>query len=152
MRSGLIADPSIQEVVLQVADEFVLLATDGYWDVVSPDNAVVFVSNMLQRKKDPALICSELTQMATLRGTCDNCTVMLLTLKQRPFAPLAIASAAVMEAAAVAAAAEAEDEQATAAVAAKEALGGPNATPSRESFSRSATDGEREEKRRRTSE
>jgi serine/threonine protein phosphatase PrpC len=51
-------------VVLKVTDEFILLATDGYWDVVSPEMAVMFVRNMLQRNKDQTQICEELTQMA----------------------------------------------------------------------------------------
>jgi serine/threonine protein phosphatase PrpC len=85
--SGLMAEPEITKTVLTVQDRFLLLATDGFWAVVSPQEAVELVK--MQEDKDPTLICKDLTNVALARSTLDNVTVLIVKLcaKSKPAPP-----------------------------------------------------------------
>ena len=78
--SGLICDPSITTVFLKASDNFLLIASDGLWETVTPEEVNSFVLN--SSKKDPNMICKELTQMALIKGASDNITVVLVLFKQ----------------------------------------------------------------------
>lgn len=84
--SGIISEPDVCTVVLRSGDEFLLVASDGFWDVVPPSHAVTFVRNMIQHKRNLDFICKELTQMALVRGTTDNVTVLLVHFHPEPVA------------------------------------------------------------------
>lgn len=77
-KSGLIAEPEIARVVVTKDDEFLLLATDGFWDVISPKEAVEFVKQCRSQAKDPEEVCQELTNLALCRATKDDVTVLLV--------------------------------------------------------------------------
>lgn len=80
--SGLTAEPDIAEVSLKQGDEFLILASDGLWDVISPDEAVNFVRNMIRgikSEQDLTFVCKQLTEMAIIRGSKDNCTVLVVS-------------------------------------------------------------------------
>jgi len=81
--SGLIAVPEVRKCYLTDADKFILLATDGFWDVITQQEAVDFV---LQNQELPATeICKNLTDMVANKASnsCwdDNATVLLVKLK-----------------------------------------------------------------------
>jgi len=88
------AVPAEEQMVIAVPDvevreitedwEFIILACDGIWDVVTNEEAVEFVRRRLSNKMEPEVICEELMtsclapdcQMGGLG--CDNMTVVLV--------------------------------------------------------------------------
>jgi len=64
--SGLIAEPEITKIVLTKDDSFVFMASDGYWDVVSTQETVNFVTQ-LTNLFNASEICQQLTQLALQR-------------------------------------------------------------------------------------
>eukprot|EP01114_Cavostelium_apophysatum_P007301 TRINITY_DN1935_c0_g1_i1.p1 TRINITY_DN1935_c0_g1~~TRINITY_DN1935_c0_g1_i1.p1 ORF type:complete len:442 (+),score=82.78 TRINITY_DN1935_c0_g1_i1:155-1327(+) len=77
-QSGLISEPEIVKVDLTCEDKFVLLASDGFWDVISPQEACSYI--LKNRNRHPTIVCKELTEFALRRATFDNTTVMLINL------------------------------------------------------------------------
>lgn len=74
--SGLIAEPEIHKIPLTRNDDFLIIASDGFRNVVSAEEAVNFT---LQRPScNPDIICRELTQLAFNRKVKDNITVLLI--------------------------------------------------------------------------
>ncbi len=82
---GLSAIPDVRSEPLRPADEFVLLATDGLWDVLSPDEAVRIARAHFAAYEDPFMVAEQLVASALQEGADDNVTVMILRL----FAPSA---------------------------------------------------------------
>ena len=70
----LIADPDIHIHLCEADDEFVLLASDGLWDVFSSQGAVTFARGRLQEHNDPDKCSEELIEEALKRHTTDNIT------------------------------------------------------------------------------
>lgn len=72
-------------------DEFLILACDGVWDVISDDAACKFVQEIFrtQREKDqpedPAYASKKLCQYAIDKATTDNVTVMVVKLNPGVF-------------------------------------------------------------------
>eukprot|EP01118_Nematostelium_gracile_P006405 TRINITY_DN2061_c0_g1_i1.p1 TRINITY_DN2061_c0_g1~~TRINITY_DN2061_c0_g1_i1.p1 ORF type:complete len:353 (+),score=80.15 TRINITY_DN2061_c0_g1_i1:75-1133(+) len=77
-KSGLIATPSLRSWDLTVDDQFVIIASDGFWDVVSPKEATTVVHSKLHL--DSNLICQDLLELSKTRKTTDNVTVLLVKL------------------------------------------------------------------------
>eukprot|EP01065_Artemidia_motanka_P027027 TRINITY_DN32269_c0_g1_i1.p1 TRINITY_DN32269_c0_g1~~TRINITY_DN32269_c0_g1_i1.p1 ORF type:complete len:329 (+),score=69.22 TRINITY_DN32269_c0_g1_i1:101-988(+) len=83
------AFPDVVERDLHPDDEFIVLACDGIWDVMSSDSVVDFVRSRLkpatETETDLALICEQLCDAAlapTVPGAgCDNMTVVLVQFK-----------------------------------------------------------------------
>jgi len=75
-KSGLIAMPSLYTWNLTEDDEFMIIASDGFWDVVSPSEAINFVSANIHL--DSNSICRDLMEMSKLRRSKDNITVLLV--------------------------------------------------------------------------
>jgi protein phosphatase 2C family protein 2/3 len=79
-----IALPDVEARDVNEEWEFVLLACDGIWDVVTNEEAVEFVRRRLSMRQEPETICEELMttclapdcQMGGLG--CDNMTVILV--------------------------------------------------------------------------
>jgi len=84
--SGLIADPEIVKKTLTIEDQFVLLASDGFWDVVSPREATDYILNSVD--KDPSTISKRLTEMALQRSAIDNTTVLLVNFQHNVREPI----------------------------------------------------------------
>lgn len=80
-----IAYPDIQTRPLSTDLEFIVIACDGVWDVMTNDEVVEFVRRRLITRMDPVMICEELItrclapdcQMGSGIG-CDNMTVILV--------------------------------------------------------------------------
>jgi len=81
LQSGLIAEPDIIEVVLTKDDAFVFLASDGYWDVITPQETVKLIEDN-ERGLTPTEMCQFLTETALKRASSDNVTALLINLHQ----------------------------------------------------------------------
>jgi protein phosphatase 1L len=88
-RPAICADPEFTVVTLDDNSHFVLLATDGLWDVMTPQDVVDLVEFKLQEQGDcdeahtklvQAKMAEFLVAEALRRGTYDNVTVVILWL------------------------------------------------------------------------
>jgi len=79
--SGLTAIPHVQVITLTNEDEFVLLACDGVWDVFEYQEAVDFVRKILNETHDAKTAAKEIAQKALDKGSRDNITALVITLK-----------------------------------------------------------------------
>jgi len=75
---ALIAEPEVAHECLGADDEFILLACDGVWDVLSSQKAVNFVRRRLYTHGDVARATRELVDKALARGSVDNCSAVLV--------------------------------------------------------------------------
>ncbi|KAJ0111931.1 hypothetical protein Patl1_03247 [Pistacia atlantica] len=57
--------PDVQQVVLTEDDEFLIIGSDGIWDVMSSQYAVSLVRRVLRRHDDPKQCAQELVMEAT---------------------------------------------------------------------------------------
>ena len=60
MRPQVTCNPDIKEVAIEDSDEFIILACDGIWDVVTSQEAVDFVSKKMREGLDLKDILSDL--------------------------------------------------------------------------------------------
>jgi len=74
--SGLIAVPYITKWQLTTDDSFMIIASDGFWDVVSYDEAVEMVK--VQPHMESERICQQLVEFCKSRNSDDNITVLLV--------------------------------------------------------------------------
>ncbi|XP_077448141.1 protein phosphatase 1E [Stigmatopora argus] len=75
---------------LDGSEDYLLLACDGFWDTVSPDEAVRVVSDHLQENAgDTAMVAHKLVASARDAGSSDNITVIAVFLRdpRSPAAP-----------------------------------------------------------------
>ena len=81
------AVPEVAVEPIRPEDEFLILASDGLWDVMSSQKAVNFVRRALAASHgDLALAAKELAKEAIHReGSVDNVSVILVALNQRAF-------------------------------------------------------------------
>lgn len=75
--------PDVKTLELNDDVDFLVLACDGIWDVLSSEEVVEFVISRLEQSMEPGLICEQLTTrcLATdyeLVIGCDNMTVLLI--------------------------------------------------------------------------
>lgn len=79
-----VATPDITTFTLQKGDEFLILACDGIWDVLSNQEAVDFVRKRIKQGQDLKSICEEMCDHCLapdLKGLCrgaDNMSVIVL--------------------------------------------------------------------------
>jgi protein phosphatase 1L len=73
------AVPEIQERKLQSDDEFLILATDGVWDVLSSQEAVDVI---MACGDDTREMARRLTETAYKRGSMDNITSLVIDLRK----------------------------------------------------------------------
>ncbi|XP_020578486.1 probable protein phosphatase 2C 59 [Phalaenopsis equestris] len=74
LKQYVVADPEIQEVEVDGSLEFLILASDGLWDVVSNEEAVTMVKPI----EDPEEAAKTLLQEASHRGSADNITCVIV--------------------------------------------------------------------------
>lgn len=77
--------PDVREVALSEEDEFVIIACDGIWDVMTREQAIAFVRNEISEHGDVAWACERLMDacLATAPTAvgCDNMTVVIIQFK-----------------------------------------------------------------------
>ncbi|KAK9289907.1 hypothetical protein L1049_008068 [Liquidambar formosana] len=78
LKPSVTAEPEITQTVLSAEDEFLVMASDGLWDVVS--NAEV-VSIIRDTVKEPGMCSKRLATEAAERGSKDNITVIVVFLR-----------------------------------------------------------------------
>lgn len=82
--SGLTAEPEVRKIRMTAEDQFMILACDGLWDVVTHQQAVSFVIEQLGDQAvataDFPKITEALANFAFERGSTDNITVLLIGL------------------------------------------------------------------------
>lgn len=78
------AEPELKLVTLTKEDEFLIIASDGVWDVFRNQNAVDFVRRKLQEHNNVILCCREIVEEAKKRGAMDNLTVVLVCFHSEP--------------------------------------------------------------------
>ncbi|XP_058082261.1 probable protein phosphatase 2C 2 [Magnolia sinica] len=76
--SPLTAEPEFQQAVLTEADEFLIIGSDGIWDVMSSQHAVSVVRRGLRRHDDPEQCARDLVVEALRLHTLDNLTVIIV--------------------------------------------------------------------------
>jgi len=75
----LVPTPDIVERTLDPNDDFIVMATDGLWDVVDPQEAVDVARNLFhKRNATPTHVAQLLVQRALRLGSGDNITVLVL--------------------------------------------------------------------------
>lgn len=74
LKQYVVADPEIQEEKVDSSLEFLILASDGLWDVVTNEEAVAMVKPI----QDPEEAAKRLMQEAYQRGSADNITTVVV--------------------------------------------------------------------------
>lgn len=72
------AEPELKLITLTKEDEFLIIGSDGIWDVFRSQNAVDFVRRRLQEHNDVKLCCKEVVEEAMKRKAIDNLTVVIV--------------------------------------------------------------------------
>ncbi|XP_044976371.1 probable protein phosphatase 2C 7 isoform X2 [Hordeum vulgare subsp. vulgare] len=74
LKRFVVAEPEIQEQEIDDELEYLILASDGLWDVVSNEHAVAFVKGEVC----PEAAARKLTEIAFARGSTDNITCIVI--------------------------------------------------------------------------
>jgi len=79
--------PDIRQVDLAPEDEFLVLACDGIWDVMTSQEVVDFVSQRLPSAKSLSPLCGEILDHCLSPSTrqqegCDNMSIIIVQLKK----------------------------------------------------------------------
>ncbi|KAK9867824.1 hypothetical protein WJX84_007226 [Apatococcus fuscideae] len=74
----LICQPDVTELALSEGDEFLILATDGLWDVISSKDAVKIAKDAFQKKRSCQEIADLLTERAYRKYSSDNVAVIVI--------------------------------------------------------------------------
>lgn len=74
LKQYVVADPEIKEEVIDSSLEFLILASDGLWDVVTNEEAV----SMIKSIENPEEAARKLMQEAYQRGSADNITCVVV--------------------------------------------------------------------------
>lgn len=78
------AEPELKLISLTNEDEFLIIGSDGIWDVFTSQNAVDFARRRLQEHNDVKLCCKQIVDEAIKRGAMDNLTVVMVSFHQEP--------------------------------------------------------------------
>ncbi|XP_009358521.2 probable protein phosphatase 2C 27 [Pyrus x bretschneideri] len=78
------AIPELKLTTLSKDDEFLIIGTDGIWDVFTSQNAVDFARRRLQEHNDVKLCCKQIVEEAIKRGATDNLTLVMVSFHLEP--------------------------------------------------------------------
>ncbi|CAN7056332.1 unnamed protein product [Brassica rapa subsp. trilocularis] len=78
-KSPLISEPEIKQTTLTEDDEFLVMACDGIWDVLTSQEAISIVKRGLNRHDDPGRCARELVMEALRLNTFDNLTAVVVS-------------------------------------------------------------------------
>jgi len=65
-------------------DEFVILACDGIWDVMSNEELCAFVRNRMMLTDDLKLICNQVVDVCLHKGSRDNMSIVIVAFEGAP--------------------------------------------------------------------
>ncbi|CAH2070153.1 unnamed protein product [Thlaspi arvense] len=74
LKQFVVAEPEIQDLEIDHEAEFLVLASDGLWDVVPNEDAV----SLAQSEEEPEAAARKLTDTAFTRGSADNITCIVV--------------------------------------------------------------------------
>ncbi|WOL20483.1 putative protein phosphatase 2C 52 [Canna indica] len=74
LKQFVVAEPEIQEQMVDEEMEFLVLASDGLWDVVTNEDAV----SLVRVEEEPDAAARKLTETAFSRGSADNITCIVV--------------------------------------------------------------------------
>lgn len=82
------ADPDINTVDLCEDDEFIVLACDGVWDVMTSQQVVDFIRENLNNEAKLSTVCEKLLSKCLAPSTtfgegCDNMTIIIVQLRKK---------------------------------------------------------------------
>uniref|UniRef100_A0A3Q4AYV7 Protein phosphatase 1B n=1 Tax=Mola mola TaxID=94237 RepID=A0A3Q4AYV7_MOLML len=78
-------EPAVCEMVrAPEQDQFVILACDGIWDVMSNEELCEFVKSRLEVSDDLETVCNEVVDTCLHKGSRDNMSVVLVCLPNAP--------------------------------------------------------------------
>lgn len=75
-----VVTPDVSETVLTPDDEFLIIASDGLWDVLPPREAVSWARREFKARKSAEQVAQTLTSIALKRYTTDNVAVVVIDL------------------------------------------------------------------------
>uniref|UniRef100_A0A1D1Z8M4 protein-serine/threonine phosphatase n=2 Tax=Anthurium amnicola TaxID=1678845 RepID=A0A1D1Z8M4_9ARAE len=78
LKPAVTAEPEITEISLSVHDEYLVMASDGLWDVLSNEDVVSIIRDTV---KEPGMCSKRLATEAAARGSKDNITVIVVFLR-----------------------------------------------------------------------
>ncbi|KAL7137829.1 hypothetical protein ABFS83_10G120000 [Erythranthe nasuta] len=84
------AEPELKLTTLTNEDEFLIIGSDGIWDVFRSQNAVDFARRRLQEHNSVKLCCKDIVNEAKKRGAMDNLTVVMVCFHTEPPAPMVV--------------------------------------------------------------
>ncbi|KAG2452023.1 hypothetical protein HYH02_003061 [Chlamydomonas schloesseri] len=80
-----VATPDVTETLLTEEDEFLIVASDGLWDVLPPREAVQWARKEFKAKKDASEVAASLAGLALKRYSTDNVAVVVVDLQGADF-------------------------------------------------------------------
>jgi serine/threonine protein phosphatase PrpC len=72
------AEPEVTVTMLTPQDEFLVLACDGVWDVLSSELVIDVAKSYLRRGHEPDQVCRRITRLASQHGSTDNISVCIV--------------------------------------------------------------------------
>ncbi|CAO2179638.1 unnamed protein product [Urochloa humidicola] len=78
LKPAVTAQPEVVETALSDDDEFLVMASDGLWDVVSNEDVLSIIKDTV---KEPGMCSKRLATEAAERGSKDNITVIVVFLR-----------------------------------------------------------------------
>uniref|UniRef100_A0A0E0MXQ4 Protein kinase and PP2C-like domain-containing protein n=1 Tax=Oryza rufipogon TaxID=4529 RepID=A0A0E0MXQ4_ORYRU len=78
LKPAVTAQPEVIETVLSPDDEFLVMASDGLWDVMSNEDVLSIIKDTV---KEPGMCSKRLATEAAARGSKDNITVIVVFLR-----------------------------------------------------------------------
>lgn len=87
MKDLVVGKPFTTSTEITDKDEFMILACDGLWDVISDYKACGIVEESFKVNEDPEYAAKRLCQVAMDHATTDNITVMVVKLASAAFKP-----------------------------------------------------------------
>ncbi|KAJ6304309.1 hypothetical protein OIU77_018055 [Salix suchowensis] len=78
LKPAVTAEPEITETVLSAEDEFLVMGSDGLWDVMSGADVISIIKDTV---KEPGMCSKRLATEAAERGSKDNITVIVVFLR-----------------------------------------------------------------------
>ncbi|KAK4479502.1 hypothetical protein RD792_015017 [Penstemon davidsonii] len=78
------SEPELKLTTLTKEDEFLVIGSDGIWDVFTSQNAVDFARRRLQEHNNVKICCKDIVNEAKKRGAVDNLTVVIVCFHSEP--------------------------------------------------------------------